>query len=182
LLQKVDAEDTGEKDEVAVKSVRRMIHSTIRKVTHAFEHGFAFNVAIAALMELANCLQAYEPGGKTGHATFREGMQALLTMLAPFVPHFACEAGERLGIGHMTVVANWPQVDEAALAQDEVMLVVQIQGKKRGEITIAKDAGQDEALAAARADVSIAKWVEGMHIVKVILVPGRLLNIVVRPQ
>ncbi len=182
LLQKVDAEDTGEKDEVAVKSVRRMIHSTIRKVTHAFEHGFAFNVAIAALMELANCLQAYEPGGKTGHATFRDGMQALVTMLAPFVPHFACEAGERLGIGHMTVVANWPQVDEAALAQDEVMLVVQIQGKKRGEITIAKDAGQDEALAAARADVSIAKWVEGMHIVKVILVPGRLLNIVVRPQ
>jgi len=181
LLQKVDEEDTGEENEVAVKSVRRMIHSTIRKVTYAFEHGFAFNVAIAALMELANRLQAYEPGGKTGHATFREGMQALVTMLAPFVPHFACESGERLGIGHMTVVANWPQVDEAALAQDEVMLVVQIQGKKRGEITIAKDAGQDEALAAARADVSIAKWVEGMHIVKVILVPGRLLNIVVRP-
>jgi len=79
-------------------------------------------------------------------------------------------------------VTTWPQVDHSALETGTVMLVVQIQGKKRGEITIAKEAGRDEALAAARADASIAKWVEGMQIVKVILIPGSLLNIVVRPQ
>jgi len=183
LLQKLD-DNGGENDETeaAVKAIRLSIHSTIKKVTRAFEHGFAFNVVIAALMELTNSLQTYQPEGKKGHAAFREGMQALVTMLAPFVPHFACEAGERLGMDSMTIVANWPNVDEAALNQDEMMLVVQIQGKKRGEITIPKDAGRDQALAVAQADVSIARWMDGMQIVKVILVPGRLLNIVVRPQ
>ncbi|MDQ6988196.1 MAG: class I tRNA ligase family protein, partial [Mariprofundaceae bacterium] len=113
---------------------------------------------------------------------------ALATMLAPFVPHFSCEIGERLGMGersgmnNIAVLSDWPQVDETALVQDEITLVVQIQGKKRGEITLPKDAGQDDALAAAQSDVSIAKWLQNMHIVKVILVPGRLLNIVVRPQ
>ncbi len=181
LLQKADVYVDGE-DASAVQAMRLVIHATIKKVTHAFEHGFAFNVAIAALMELANSLQAYEPKGDAGHVALHEGMQALVTMLAPFVPHFACEAGERLGMGCMAVVANWPQVDETALVQDEVTLVVQIQGKKRGEITLPKDAGQDDALAAAKSDASIAKWMEGMHIIKVILIPGRLLNIVVRPQ
>ncbi len=181
LLQRVDTNDEND-DKAAAKAIRRAIHSTIKKVTHAFEHGFAFNVAIAALMELTNNLQAYQPGGKTGWAAFHEGMQALVTMLAPFVPHFACEAGERLGMETVAVVAGWPQVDEAALVQDEVVLVVQIQGKKRGEIIVARDAKQDEALAAAQADIHIAKWMKGMRIVKLILVPGRLLNIVVRPQ
>ncbi len=182
LLQRTDVENSGEDDEAAARTMRRTIHSTIKKVTRAFDHGFAFNVAIAALMELANSLQAYEPGGKTGRGVWREGMQALVTMLAPFVPHFACEAGELLGMESMAVVAAWPRADEATLIRDEVTLVVQVQGKKRGEIMVANDVGQDEALAAARANASIVKWIEGMEIVKVILVPGRLLNIVVRPQ
>ena len=161
--------------------MRRDIHATIRKVTHAFEHGFAFNVAIAALMELANSLQAFRPTGAAGNAAYREGLQALAAMLAPFAPHFACEIGDRLGMKQMAVVSDWPQVDESALEQDEITLVVQIQGKKRGDITIAKTAGQDEAMAAAQADPAIRKWLDGMQVVKVILVPGRLLNIVVKP-
>jgi len=181
LLHKVELHIDGE-DASAVKAMRLLIHSTIRKVTHAFEHGFAFNVAIAALMELSNSLQAYQPKGASGHAAFREGMQALVTMLAPFVPHFACEAGEKLGMDRMAVMTDWPRVDETALVQDEVTLVVQIQGKKRGEITLPRDAGQDDALAAAESDISIAKWMEGMRIIKVVLVPDRLLNIVARPQ
>jgi len=184
LLQKLDdihGERDSNDDAASVKAIRLVIHSTIKKVTHAFEHGFAFNVAIAALMELSNSLQAYKATGLTGKAAYNEGMRALATMLAPFVPHFACEISERLGMEEMAVVSSWPQVDEAAMAQDEITLVVQIQGKKRGEITIAKDAGQDEAIAAAQADVSISKWLDAMRIVKVILVPGRLLNIVVKP-
>jgi len=184
LLQKLDQgydEKDSNDDAASVKAIRFAIHSTIKKVTHAFEHGFAFNVAIAALMELSNSLQAYKPTGISGKAAYGEGMKALATMLAPFVPHFACEIGERLGMDTTAVVSSWPQVDESALAQDEITLVVQIQGKKRGEITIAKDAGQDEAMAAARANASINKWLDGMQIVKVILVPGRLLNIVVKP-
>jgi len=184
LLQKLDEshdEKDSNDDAASVKAIRFAIHSTIKKVTHAFEHGFAFNVAIAALMELSNSLQAYKPSGISGKAVYGEGMKALATMLAPFVPHFACEIGERLGMETTAVVSSWPQVDESALAQDEITLVVQIQGKKRGEITIAKDAGQDEAMATARANASINKWLDGMQVIKVILVPGRLLNIVVKP-
>ena len=184
LLAKIaDADDapTENEDPAAIKAMRLTIHATIKKVTHAFDHGFAFNVAIAALMELTNSLQAYTPKGVAGQAALREGVQALATMLAPFVPHFACELSERLCMDQIAVVADWPQVDESALVQDEVTLVVQIQGKKRGEITIAKDATKDDAMAAAQAERSVQKWLDGMQVVKVILVPGRLLNIVVKP-
>jgi len=132
-------------------------------------------------MELANSLQSFVMADEPGEQAYREGLEALITMLSPFVPHFACEVGERLGMADMAILAAWPQVDESALASDEVTLVVQVQGKRRGEITISRDAGQDEAMAAAQADAGIAKWLEGMAVVKVILVPGRLLNIVVRP-
>ena len=84
-------------------------------------------------------------------------------------------------MSEVAVIAAWPQVDESALEQNTVSLVVQVQGKKRGEISVPKDVDQDSALAAAQADEAINKWLAGMQIVKVILVPGRLLNIVVRP-
>jgi leucyl-tRNA synthetase len=182
LLEKAGSGSNKDEDQAAAKTLRRTVHATIGRVTHAFEHGFAFNVAIAALMELTNALQAFEVAGQCGEKAWREGMQALATMLAPFVPHFACEFGERLGMQDIAVMAAWPTVDKSALIEDEITLVVQVQGKKRGEITISKDAGQDTALAAARADASIERWLHGMQIVKVIMVPGRLLNIVVRPE
>ena len=150
-------------------------------MTRAFEHGFAFNVAIAAHMELSNALQSFDVKGEQGKAAMREGLEALIKMLSPFVPHFACECGERLGFSDIAVMMPWPEVDAEALVQDEVPLVVQVQGKKRGEIMVAKDIEQDDALALAQADSAIAKWLEGNQIVKVILVKGRLLNIVVRP-
>jgi len=178
LLDKaVDHDATGGD----IKVLRRATHSTIQRVTHAFEHGFAFNVAIAALMELANSLQSFEIADDESEAAYREGLEALITMLAPFVPYFACEAGERIGMAGMAVMHDWPLVDASALASDEMKLVVQVQGKKRGEITVPKDADQEAAMAAAKADAGIAKWLDGMQVVKVILVPGRLLNIVVRP-
>ena len=183
LLDRIDGlGEAGEGDDDAgVKNLRRAIHQTIGRVTHAFEQGFAFNVAIAALMELTNTLYAFDARGKSGHAALREGAEAVVKMLAPLVPHFACECGERLGFVDVAVIATWPAVDESALVSDEVTLVVQVQGKKRGEITLGREASQDDALALAQSDASIAKWLEGMQIVKVVLVPGRLLNIVVRP-
>ena len=181
LLEKLEGESGEGENQQAVKELRFAIHSTIQRVTHAFEHGFAFNVAIAALMELANALQAFEVSGEAGAAAYREGMLVLAKMLAPFVPHFACEIGDKLGMNEVAVIAGWPEVDEAALEQNTIALVVQVQGKKRGEISVPKDVDRDSALAAAQADETVNKWLEGMQIVKVILVPGRLLNIVVRP-
>ncbi|MDQ6967914.1 MAG: class I tRNA ligase family protein, partial [Mariprofundaceae bacterium] len=182
LFEKLNVEVAGEDDEKSVKDLRRVIHVTIEKVTRAFEHGFAFNVAIAAQMELTNALQAFEMKGKVEKAAFVEGLQALVKMLSPFVPHFACECGEQLGFDKAAVIMAWPEVDAAALVQDEVVLVVQVQGKKRGEIMVSKDVDQDTALRLAQADSAVAKWLEGMTVVKVILVKGRLLNIVVRPS
>ncbi|MDX8389259.1 MAG: leucine--tRNA ligase [Mariprofundaceae bacterium] len=182
LLDKTGQCYPGTASTEASKTLRRQIHTTIERVTHAFEHGFAFNVAIAALMELSNLLGAFNAHDDEGKMVFNEGLEALTKLLAPFVPHFACECGDRLGISEMTVLASWPKADATALIQDQVTLVVQVQGKKRGEIHIAKDANQDTAFAAAQADASIAKWFEGMEIVKVILIPGRLLNLVVKPQ
>jgi leucyl-tRNA synthetase len=181
LLERLEGESKDGEDETAVRELRFIIHSTIGRVTHAFDHGFAFNVGIAALMELANALQAFEPSGESGVAAYREGMLVLARMLAPFVPHFACEIGDKLGMSEVAVIADWPQVDGAALEQNTVSLVVQVQGKKRGEICVPKDVDQDTALAAAQADEGINKWLVDMQIAKVILVPGRLLNIVVRP-
>ncbi|MDQ6973540.1 MAG: class I tRNA ligase family protein, partial [Mariprofundaceae bacterium] len=181
LFERLDTELTGEKDSKAIQDLRRMIHLTIEKVTRAFEQGFAFNVAIAAQMELTNALYAFDVQEKEGLAALREGLTVLVKMLAPFVPHFSCECGERLGFSTLSVCEAWPQVDASALIQDEVALVVQVQGKKRGEILVPKDVSQDDALALAQQDAGIAKWLENMTIVKVILVKGRLLNIVVRP-
>ena len=181
LFEKLNHEADSENDEKEVKDLRRMIHATIEKVTRAFEHGFAFNVAIAAQMELTNALQGFDIKSEAGRQAFSEGLEALIKMLSPFVPHFACECGQRLGFEKDAVVMDWPQVDAAALVQDEVPLVVQVQGKKRGEVMVPADVDQDTALALAQADAAVAKWLEGMAIVKVILVKGRLLNIVVRP-
>ena len=181
LLERLDEAGSGQADAEACKAMRRTIHATIQRVTHAVEQGFAFNVVIAALMELTNALYAFEAGGETGEAVMREGIAALLKMLAPLVPHFACACHARLGHEGMAVLADWPAVDDAALVQDVVDLVVQVNGKKRGEVRVAPDADQDAAMAAAHAEPAIARWFEGMAVVKVILVPGRLLNVVVRP-
>jgi len=183
LLDRLQSE-VGQEAETSEDAIRRMrfdIHNTIQRVTHAFEHGFAFNVAIAALMELSNSLGAFEFADSKGKAVFAEGLQALVKMLAPFVPHFACECSQILGSASGATVGAWPEVDRQALIQDEVLLVVQIQGKKRAEIMVPKDVDQDTAMALAQNNAGVQKWLRDMQVVKVILVKGRLLNIVVRP-
>jgi leucyl-tRNA synthetase len=132
-------------------------------------------------MELTNALYVFEAGGDEGKAVLREGCQALLKMLAPLVPHFACECHARLGLDGMAALEHWPAVDAAALVQDSIDLVVQVNGKKRGEVRVAPDADKEAAMTAARAEPALARWFEGMAVVKVILVPGRLLNVVVKP-
>jgi len=173
---------TGKDDADACRTMRRIIHQSIARVTHAFEHGFAFNVAIAALMELSNHLQSFTATGKQGQAVLREGLEALVRMLAPFVPHIACECGQRIGMETMAVLAPWPSVDEQALEESEITLVVQFNGKKRGDVRVAKDADQEQVMAKIHQDEELTRWLDGMQIAKIILVGGRLINIVVRPQ
>ncbi|MDQ6963595.1 MAG: leucine--tRNA ligase [Mariprofundales bacterium] len=163
----------------AIKELRHTIHTTIARVDHAFANGFAFNVAIAALMELTNALTSFVARSAEEIATLREGGITVTRLLVPFAPHLACECASMLGLTEVTT-AGWPQVDASALERDRVTLVIQIGGKKRGEITIAKDSDRDAALAAVKSDAKLAQWLEGVEIIKVIMVPGRLLNLVVK--
>ncbi|MDQ6963180.1 MAG: leucine--tRNA ligase [Mariprofundaceae bacterium] len=179
MLEKVEEPLVAGKEDI--KTLRRHIHLSIERVTHAFEHGYAFNVAIASLMELSNHLQAFQAVSQAGKDAWQEGMVALVRMLTPIVPHFSSECAQHLGLDGDAVLAEWPKVDAQALVLDEINLVVQIQGKKRGQITVPVDVDKDTALAMAQADEKIAPWLEGQQLVKVILVPKRLLNLVVRP-
>jgi len=181
VVASVDDATVGD-DEARVRELRRSTHATIKRVSDAFERGFSFNVAIAALMELSNTLQDFTPQSLAGRDALREGAEMLVTMLTPFAPHFACECRERMGLDGVAVAVPWPESDAALLERDEIDLVVQINGKKRGQVKVPAGCDEGTAMAAARAEPGVTRWLEGQAVVKIILVPNRLLNVVVRPQ
>ncbi len=160
------------------KEMRRLIHQTIERVTDAISRRYTFNTAIAANMELLNALGKFEDDSDSGRAIKREGLEAIVLMLAPIVPHICHELWHRLGHEGMVVDARWPKADPEALAQDTVSLVVQVNGKLRGKIQVAADAGKTEVEQAALTEPNVQRFIEGKTVRKVIVVPGRLVNIV----
>lgn len=162
------------------KALRRTVHKTIRKVTEDVEERFHFNTAIAAVMELVNAIQAFEPKNGAGNApVLKEALESVVRLLAPFVPHFAEELWEGLGHRGGIDAAGWPAVDQAATIDDELLIVVQVNGKLRGKVTVSASASEDEVKASALADAKVNSFIEGKTVRKVIYVPGKLLNIVV---
>jgi leucyl-tRNA synthetase len=152
-------------------TVIRKLHLTIKKVGDDVPR-LSYNTAIAAMMEYMNVLRA---GERLPH---RDEVEPLVQLVSPFAPHVAEELWERLGHDGSVFDAGWPRFDASLAVQEEVTLAVQVNGKLRGTIAIARDATQDAAYAAALAVPEIAKWVTGTP-KKVVFVPGRLLNIVV---
>jgi leucyl-tRNA synthetase len=152
-------------------TVQRKLHQTVGKVTDDTE-GLRYNTAISALMEYLNTLRS--EGGASA-----EALNPLLIMLAPFAPHMAEECWERLGHGESIFDATWPAYDEALAREDEIELVVQVNGRVRGRVTATRDITEDDARALALGDETVKKHVDGKEIRKVIFVPGRLINIVV---
>ena len=151
-------------------SVMRKLHQTIRKVGDDIAR-LSYNTAIAAMMEYMNALRSNE---RTPH---RSEVEPLIQLVAPFAPHLAEELWERLGHESGVFDSGWPAYDEALLVEDEIELVVQVNGKVRGRVRVPRDIERDAALAAALAEPSVAKFAGGQP-AKVIFVPGRLLNIV----
>jgi leucyl-tRNA synthetase len=165
------------------EEIRRQTHRTIRKVTVDIAERSHFNTAISSIMELVNQLYLLEDCPVTSsfaRGALREAVETVVTLLAPFTPHLAEELWEVLGGGKSIFAEPWPEFDPALLVEDQWEIVVQISGKVRGRITVPADSGEDEIRRAATENERIREWVERGTVSKVIYVPGRLINIVVK--
>ena len=169
---------TGDLDK-AQKDMRLKIHQTIEKVTTDIGERQTFNTAIAAMMELTNALSKFDDESANGMAIRHEGWYTLVKMISPFAPHMAQALWEQLGETSLLCDAMWPAVDKAALVQDEIEMVVQVNGKLRAKIPVAADASQADIEALALADENVQRFTADQTIRKVIVVPGRLVNVVV---
>jgi leucyl-tRNA synthetase len=168
--------EVGQLDEPA-RELRRQVHRTIRKVTDDIDERFQFNTAIAAVMELVNNISAWS--GKAEHpAVLREALETVVRLLAPFVPHLAAELWQLLGHTRDLEAAGWPVCDEAAMAAASVLIVVQVNGKVRGKVTVPVDADEQCVRQAALDDANVARFLEGLTVRKVVVVPGRLVSVV----
>ena len=153
--------------------VERKVHETIRQVTEQIPQ-LSYNTAIAALME---CLNVIRAGGRTA---FRAEVEPLVVMVAPFAPHLAEELWERMGNeGSIFDGARWPEYDASKATRESVEMAVQVNGKLRATISVAKDASEDEVVAIARTEENVARHLDGKEERRVVHVPGRLVNFVV---
>jgi leucyl-tRNA synthetase len=165
-----------------LRDLRRTIHRTIKKVTEDIEDRFHFNTAIAAIMELSNALNAAIQAGATSASTasvIRHGLETMIILLAPFVPHVANELWEQLGHRERLDRVPWPSYSEAALEEEKLLIVVQVNGKVRGKITVPADVTQERIQADALADPKVIDFLGGKKVQRVVYVPRRLVNIVV---
>ena len=162
----------------ADRKLRRKTHQTIARVSGDIER-FNMNTAIAALMELVNALQEWLNGKNSNSAVYGEAVENLLLLLSPFAPHIADELGERLGFAQSFYRQSWPVADANVAKEDEVVIPVQVNGKLKARLNVEVGLANDalEALALAEADVVAA--MDGKTPKKVVVVPGRLVNVVV---
>ncbi len=161
-------------------NLRRKVHETIKKVTDDIGRRYTFNTAIAANMELSNELQKFDDDSSQGQAVYQEALDAIVLMLSPIVPHVCHELWNKLGHTQAIHQVQWPKVDPDALKKDSIELVVQVNGKKRATISVASHADQQQIEAVALNDENVNRSIEDKNVVKVIVVPGRLVNIVVK--
>jgi leucyl-tRNA synthetase len=161
------------------QSVRRFLHQTIQKVTHDMGVRTIFNTAIAANMELLNTLAKFTDESNNSKAIRHEILEAIAIMLSPIVPHICDQLWRDLGHDNAIVSESWLSIDESALVQDSLELMVQVNGKLRGKITATASATNAEIETIALSDAAVLKFIDGQTIKKVIIVAGKLVNIVV---
>lgn len=161
------------------KALRRDLHKTIAKVSDDIGRRQTFNTAIAAIMELMNKLARAPQESEQDRALMQEALLAVVRMLYPFTPHASYVLWQELGGEGSVDNADWPVANEAAIVEESLLVVVQVNGKVRGKITVAADATQEQVQARAAQEHLVAKYLDGVTIRKVIYVPGKLLNLVV---
>lgn len=164
-----------------MEMLRCQIHETIAKVTDDVSRRYKFNTAIAAVMEMVNALSRVQEDSDQGRAVMQEGLEAAVLLLAPIIPH--CTDILWRALGHeseLLLDASWPRIDERALVRNEILNIVQVNGKKRAEINVSANCPKNEIVSVALADPNVKRAIKGMEVVKIVHVPGRLINIVVR--
>ncbi|NIS90687.1 MAG: leucine--tRNA ligase [Woeseiaceae bacterium] len=179
----LDAGPVGRLDVAALdtrqKDLRRKTHQSIAKISDDLGRRYTFNTAIAASMELLNAVTRFEDESEMGRAVVHEALEAVVLMLSPMVPHICHALWAALGHETALVDVRWPTVDQSALETDLVEIVVQVNGKLRGRVSVAADADNDTIGQQALADPNVQRFVAGKEVRKTIVVPGRLVNIVV---
>ncbi len=163
----------------AATLARREIHEALKQALGDFGK-YQFNTVIAACMKMLNALGKVH--GKGMESVHHEGFSIVLRLLSPIAPHITHTLWRELGYGNDILEAPWPVVDESALKRDTIELVVQVNGKLRGQVSVPANADKNAIEQAALADANVQKFIEGMAITKLIVVPGKLVNIVVKPQ
>jgi leucyl-tRNA synthetase len=163
-----------------LKTLRRQLHQTIEKITDDFGRRHSFNTAIAAVMELMNAYGKVDGDDATTRSLRQEVLESVVLLLSPIVPHICQALWAELRAGAAIEDAAWPSADTSALVQDEVELVVQVNGKLRGSITVAKTMAKEAIEQHALAQNFVQKFLEdGSTVRKIIVVPNKLVNIVV---
>jgi leucyl-tRNA synthetase len=176
LSERLNDENTGAKAE---GDVRRLVHKTIKKVTDDVAERFNFNTAISAIMEMVNGLYAYKEQKISG-SVIKEAVENLLLLLAPFAPHMTEELWEKLGKKESIHLMPWPKYDIEAMVEEEIEIVVQVNGKVKGKVSLPAEATDEEMKQAALSNEKVLPHIEGKNVVKVITVPRKLVNIVVK--
>jgi leucyl-tRNA synthetase len=173
---KIDAGALGAEQ----KAMRRQVHETIAKVSDDIGRRYTFNTAIAAVMELLNALAKFADDTAQGRAVRQEAWTAVVLLLNPITPHISHHLWQALGHGESLVENQpWPQADPAALVRDAAVLAIQVNGKLRGQIEVPIATPKDEIERLAMADGHVQKFIAGQTVKKVIVVPGKIVNIVV---
>ena len=162
------------------KAMRLVIHSTLKKVTADLSEKFGFNTAIASLMELINEMYKYKELDTRNDGIIREGIETIITILAPFTPHIGEELWTMIGKEGSVFNISWPSYDESALVQDEVEVIVQVNGKLRAKVSMDANISREDMEKVAMEDAKVQAAIEGKDVVKVIAVPKKLVNIVVK--
>src|SRR5690606_32341372 len=153
----------------AQKAVRRAIHLAIKQASIDVGQHHKFNTAIAQVMTLMNVLEKAATASEQDRALLQEGLETVALLLAPITPHICHELWRQLGKQGAIIDAQWPRVDESALVQDNLTLVVQVNGKLRGQIDVPASASREEVEATARANENVVRFTEGLTIRKVIV-------------
>lgn len=182
------ADQLGEADKLDLgrltkkeRDLWRTVNLTIKKVTEDVEERFNFNTAISSIMELTNALYLYKEGAEeVNGGLLTEALEKLLLLLAPFAPHITEELWSRLGRSESIHLQDWPDYDEAALQVEEITIVIQVNGRVRDRLVVPVDMAEDELKQRALALPRVQEFVDGKKVVKMILVPGKLVNIVVK--